>query len=472
MRIFRRLRYAMAPTGSRRFAVPEPVAPWDEPVDCTEDAVIPPQHPSRLENVMGAYPAPQDEDCLHLDIWSPITADGSTPVLVFLHGGAFMTGGGSMTCYDGAILARETGLIVITVSYRLGALGFLPVDGIAPANLALRDQIAAIGFIRRIAPGMGGDGDAITLIGQSAGAYTIALMLTMPDVRPLFARAVMMSAPLGLTLPRMADMAPMAGCFLSALGVAPGDRAAVCALPVARILAAQLDLVRAAAMTPGNIAPPFGPVIDDDLVIGDPVAIMRAGGAGAQDLMLGTTREEMAAFYVDNPALSGAAPQVVEAAFARRFGAGAADALTAAAAHRAPACPLALLGDLEGDLLFTAPTRDAARAHTDHGGRAYLYSFDWQSPRPDIGACHCLDLPFLFGTWDVMSGAPMLAGAAADEIAHLGHIFRMTIGAFARNGTPDRPGLPHWPAFGPAATTLHVDRKITVTCDVPMTTPA
>jgi para-nitrobenzyl esterase len=124
-------------------------------------------------------------------------------------------------------------------------------------------------------------------------------MLTMPDVRPLFARAVMMSAPLGLTMPRTADMAAVAGRFVAALGVAPGDRAAVCDLPVARILAAQLDLVRAAAMTPGNIAPPFGPVIDDDLVIGDPVAIMRAGGAGAQDLMLGTTREEMAAFYVD-----------------------------------------------------------------------------------------------------------------------------------------------------------------------------
>ncbi|MEN2989208.1 carboxylesterase family protein [Tistrella sp. BH-R2-4] len=119
---------------------------------------------------------------------------------------------------------------------------------------------------------------------------------------------------------------------------------------------------------------------------------------------------------------------MVEAAFARRFGAGAADALKAAAAHRAPASPLALLGDLEGDLLFTTPARAAARAHSDHGGRAYLYSFDWQSPRPDIGACHCLDLPFLFGIWDVIKRAPIMAGAATAEIAHLGHIFRMVGG--------------------------------------------
>ncbi|MGO4835757.1 carboxylesterase family protein, partial [Rhizobiaceae sp. 2RAB30] len=113
---FSRVPYAMPPVGARRLRLPDRVQPWGEPLDCTVRGPVPPQLPSRLAKVMGDYPAQQDEDCLHLDIWMPEERTDGTPVFVFLHGGAFMTGGGSLPCYDGSRLAKNTGMIVVIVS--------------------------------------------------------------------------------------------------------------------------------------------------------------------------------------------------------------------------------------------------------------------------------------------------------------------------------------------------------------------
>lgn len=462
---FRRLRYASPPTGELRFAPPQPVEPWVTPLDCTGPGVIPPQHPSRLEAVMGAYPALQDEDCLHLDIWRPADCSPQTPVLVFIHGGAFLTGGGSFACYDGAELARQTGLIVINVSHRLGVLGFLPIPGIAPANLGYQDQIAALAFVQAIAPGISGDPANITLIGQSAGAYTVALMLADSAARAHFARAVMLSAPLGLDMPTSAGTSDICDLFLRHLGVVPGDAAALRALTVERLLDGQLALMRATA-APGKVAPPLGPVIEGALITANPVERLGADGAPGHAILIGTTREEMAAFYFNSPELARAAPGIARAAFEQRFGERATAEMARAAALRAPADPLSLLADIEGEALFYEGTRALTAAHVAHGGMAWRYSFDWRSPAPGLGACHCLDLPFLFGTFETMAGAPMLAGAAPWEMADLGRHFRHSIAAFARTGAPAGPDLPDWPEFGQSGATLHFDRKMTSTTTI------
>lgn len=455
-----RVPYAMPPVGQRRFRLPEPVRPWDKPLDCTRESAVPPQLPSRLAKVMGDYPARQNEDCLHLDIWLPENRSADTPVFVFLHGGAFMTGGGSLPCYDGALLAKGTAMIVVNVSYRLGALGFLPIKGVAPANLGLHDQIAALRFIREIAPALGGDAANITVAGQSAGALSIALLLAAPAHRTLFKRSIMMSAPLGLDLPTVEASERLGQDYMGALGLAPDDRAGIEAQPIERLIAAQLELLKANVGAPGDVTPPFLPVIDGEIVPVNPREALVGGAAADADVMVGTTREEMTAFHYGDEGLAKVADDVAVAAFRRRYGDEAERAMRDARARRMPGTGLALLGDLMTDTVFAEPSLAVARAHAEKGRSPYVYRFDWQSPTPGIKACHCIELPFLFGNLDTWRTAPMLAGADMRELADLSRIFQGALAAFARSGRPEGQGLPAWPDHGTRRIVQHFDSLI------------
>jgi len=437
--------YAMPPIGHRRLRLPEPIRAWTEPLDCTGEGSIPPQLPSRLAKVMGDYPVRQDEDCLHLDIWMPEVREAATPIFVFLHGGAFMTGGGSLPCYDGALLAKNTSMIVVNVSYRLGALGFLPIEGIAPGNLGLHDQIMALRFIRDIAASLGGDSANITTSGQSAGAFSIAVLLASPTHSSLFNRSIMMSAPLGLELQNRDATERLGLKYMTALGLRPGDRAGVEALPIGHLMSAQLEVPRAHAPAPGQVTPPFMPVIDGELILADPLETLTNGTASAHEFMIGTTREEMAGFYYRDDGLAAIEDKLAAAAFDRRYGEEAAKAMSEARARRVPGSGLALLGDLVTDMVFTEPSLAVARAQAKKGAAPYVYRFDWQSPMPGIQACHCIELPFLFGNLETWQAAPMLSGADMREVADLSRIFQGALAAFTRSGRPEGPDLPLWP---------------------------
>lgn len=452
-----RVPYAAPPIKGRRFRLPEPLPAWSTPRDCTGEGAVPPQLPSRLAKVMGDYPMRQEEDCLHLDMWVPLERTGNLPVFVFLHGGAFMTGGGSMPCYDGAALAADSGMIVINVSYRLGALGFLPIKGIAPANLGLHDQIAALRWIRTAASSLGGDAANITVAGQSAGAYSIALMMAMPGWPELFDRAVVMSAPLGLVLPTVEAQQAIAQDYLAALGASTSDLQEI---PARRLLEAQLTLLQRSAATPGDVTPLFVPAVDGDLIPSDPRKAFAEGSAADCELMIGTTREEMAAFHHGDDRLAAVAEDVMTGAFRRVFGDGADEAIQQARGRRVPGTPLALLGDLMTDLVFARPSLGFASARSDRERSTFVYRFDWQSPAPGVQACHCLELPFLFGNLDQWAGAPMLHGADRNEVEDLSRIFQGAIASFAHRGTPNRMGLPVWPHHGSNRALLHFDKSI------------
>ena len=456
---FRRLPYAPPPTGPRRFAKPGEAPHWPDVRDAAGAGAIPPQLPSRLAAVMGEHFAPQSEDCLHLDIWAPQNLDKPAPVLVFIHGGAFITGGGSLPCYDGEVLAARTGLVVVNVSYRLGVLGFLPIEGVAPPNLGLHDQIAAFRWIRETISCFGGDPGAITAIGQSAGASSIAWLAALPERPALFDRAVLMSAPFGCPPLTRAQTAAAADDVLDALGLSRGDAAAAREAPVERLLEAQSRwLRRASAQAPlGWLPLPFMPALDDDLVPGAPQA------AGC-DLMIGATREEFAAFHVINPALDDVPDAALRQVFEEAYGEHAQSAWQAARAARAPHTARALLGDLRTRQVFSEPSFDFAAREARTGRPVFAYQFDWQSPMRGLGACHCIDLPFLFGNWDAWRDAPMLAGADPDELADLSAVFQQSIARFAASGDPNAPGLPSWPAYGAQGAVLHFDRRISASC--------
>lgn len=455
-----RLPYALPPVGERRFRRPEPAIAWEGVLDATTPSTVPPQLPSRLAAVMGSYPAEQSEDCLHLDIWIPKAAGKPMPVIVFIHGGAFMTGGGALPCYDGTVLARQAGTIVVNLSYRLGALGFLAIDGIAPANLGLHDQVAALRFVRREIASFGGDPANVTVIGQSAGALSIAALLSLPIGPDLFDRAVLMSAPLGIALQRAEETAPTAQGLLDKLGVSTGDRAALAGIPVDEILRAQGALLREAVAggEPDAVARVFMPVIDDELIHEAPAEALSRHPPVWCPLVVGATREEFAAFWFGRDDLAAFAEAMLAQRFEERFPGRGPETLAAYRARRAPSSPLSLLVDLRTQSDFVAPSLTLAARHAAAGGTTFAYMFDWQSPDHGIGACHCIELPFLFGNLDIWKDAPMLAGAPEAERAGLSRMLQGGISAFARTGDPAHGTHLPWPAHRPGGAVMHFDR--------------
>jgi para-nitrobenzyl esterase len=419
--VFRGVPYARA----ARFAPPEPVEPWAGVRDATCHGPISPQPPFRAGSVTGE---PQDgltqaEDCLNLTVVTPGTDEKRRPVLVWIHGGAYTTGAASMSFYDGHRLAAEGDVVFVGINYRLGALGYLRLDGVSPGNLGLLDQLAALRWVRDNIAAFGGDPGQVTVFGQSAGGHSIACLMAAPAARGLFQRAILQSAPLGLKIAGVRTANRIARHFTAALRKDPFEA------DVPEILAAQqAAIVKAAG--PGGLysVPPFCPTADTDPLPGVrewlPAAAARAREV---DVVIGTTAEEMNTFLNGKPGIT----QVEAIPWAGRRG------MTAIKA--------AITG-----FVFETPSRRFADALAAAGGRVFSYRFDWAAPESTYGACHCVELPFLLGSREAWAGAPMLAGAEWDSMNELGHRMRAAWLSFARTGSPSASLM--WQEHSPGST--------------------
>ncbi|WIX76644.1 carboxylesterase family protein [Amycolatopsis carbonis] len=412
--VFRGVRYATC----ERFGPPRRVPTWSGERDATVDGPIAPQRPSRLEPVMGApEPHEQGEDCLNLTITTPGADDRARPVLVWFHGGAWISGAGSWKWYGGHRLAQEGDVVVVSVSYRLGVLGYLRAPGISEGNLGLADQLAALRWVHQNIAAFGGDPDAVTVAGQSAGGHTVRCLLGMPAAENLFRRAILQSSP-GFDLINARTVERAAQRFLTRLGQDP--RAA----SVPDILDAQSEVARAAAgrfglkiISPFCPIPGVGPLPDE----ADWTACL-VDRAPTLDVIIGTTAREMSAFYTLNPAL-------------RRL-------------RRVPAVGPVITNTWEhhaSDTVCNRPTRRLAARLNDSGARVRAYRFDYAPPASPFGATHCIELPFLFGTAADWATAPMLAGADPNDIDTLGRHLRAAWLGFIRTGTPATE--PPWPQY-------------------------
>jgi para-nitrobenzyl esterase len=379
------------PYGSaERFAAPRPVPAWEGVRDAVRPGPVAPQPPSRLEHVMGpGSDLAQDEDCLSLNVWTP----GGTglPVLVWLHGGAFSSGSGAEAWYDGALLAERGRMVVVTVNYRLGALGYLYLSPeFAPADLGLLDQIAALGWVRENIAAFGGDPDRVTLAGQSAGALSILALLGHPAGRGLFQQAILQSTPTGVPPYRTQEAAGIGRRLLEVLGLHPDEAERLRRVPVPTLLTAQGELARRMA-APFTVTPPFQLVAD-----GGVPADLLADAPGAMPMLIGTTRDEARAFFPGAPA------------------------------------------DLTGRLFRDGSLRLAHQARS-----AFAFQFDWSPPGSLLGACHCIDLPFVFGDLDAWRASPMLAGADDADLRRLAEQVQGAWTGFVHAGSPDWPPFPH-----------------------------
>lgn len=421
-----------------RFDPPDAYPPWTGKHDARHAGPAAYQLPSRLQQVMGPAPAAVSEDgCMTLNVWTP-DVSASLPVLFWLHGGAWASGSGGWPWYNGAALAAEQGIVVVTSNYRLGPLGYLHLPEWNPpiANVGFLDQIAALLWVVDEISAFGGNPAKVTVGGQSAGAHAAALLASHDKTRPLVRRVLLQSGPLAWPLQTQADASDSAQRLFQELQISPTN-----ADQLRRI--APLELIRAAQSVASrdrgfaSITPPFQPVATDQLPWASPLNALETAANADLDILVGATREEMRAFFdFDSPVASADRSQAI-VELDRQFGTGEwiYNLYEQGCTRREPT-PGQVLSDVLGDAQF----RCAALAVADHretcGHPAYVYDFEWSAG--PFGACHTIDLPFLFGTRHAWAGAPMLAGIGA-KFEPISRSFRDAVGRFVRTGCPGWP---------------------------------
>lgn len=442
--------YAAPPVGARRFRPPEPPDPWVGPRDATRWPPAAPQAPSKLMMFGGGQRIEWSEDCLYLNIFAPFDADGLRPVMVWIHGGGFVGGSGSMLWYDGSTFAAGGDAVVVTLNYRLGVLGFLHLGEVAgeqypsSGNCGILDQLAALRWVRDNIAGFGGDPSAITVFGESAGAMSIGTMLAMPAAAGLFDRAILQSGSTSAHCTRdQADR--ITANVLRALD------ATVACLPhvaVPRILEAQVAVTEGSDAA-GYLA--FRPVIDGISLPELPSRAIAAGSARQVPVLIGTNADEMTLFLAFDASVTHLTEEQLQQRVARLVGQEAASRLSADYRHTRPGGdPAARLATIMTDLVFRVPAIRVAEAQARHDAPVWMYRFDWASPLVGgrLGATHGLDIPFV---WNVMDrrGVVLFTGArrARHALARATHAAWV---AFATSGNPGTPLLPDWPGYEPS----------------------
>lgn len=440
---FKGISYAAPPFGPNRMRSPVRPEAWDGVREVTAFGPTAPKPP---------YPSPYDaflpepviagDDCLNLNVWTPDPSRGpGLPVMVWIHGGAFVNGSGAVPQYAGDRFARD-GVVCVTINYRLGCEGFLFLDDTGP-NRGLLDQVAALEWVQENIAGFGGDPGNVTIFGESAGAMSVATLLSMPAAEDLFGKAIAQSGAGHHVLPP--ETARLVSAELAhRLGVAP-TRDGFASVPVERLVQAQRQLSEDIALNPDPIRwreiaanmMAFEPVVDGQVLPVRPVDGI-AGGAGRRvDLLVGTNQDEHRLFLVPT-GVADATDDATLQAVAGALGLGA----SGVASYRtaAPNAGDAFAAVLT-DWFFRIPAIRLAEAHQ---GTSYMYEFAWKSPAfgGRLGACHAAEIGFVFDTLDAEGGEALFGSSPPAELAAAMH--RAWI-AFARSG---RPG---WDAYDPDA---------------------
>lgn len=440
---FRGIPYAASPVGDLRFAAPQRHPKWSDVLDATRPGPSVPQNPSRLEAVMGARTPDWNEDgSLTVNVWTPRSAvDGSAqrglPVLVWFHGGGFTSGSGGWDWYDGRNLAAAGEIVVVTANYRLGPLGYLYLPEYGVENLGAQDQAAVLSWVTRNIGGFGGDPAALTVGGQSAGAFSSFYLATSPATGPLIKRIIIQSGPFGLAPQSRAEAADHARRFVEMLGLSdvPDLLAELRAVPIDRLLSVY-GRFAGEPSDPGNVAPPMYPVLGASGIPATWQQALADGRLADKHLLTGTTKNEMTAFLAFDPRVRGITVEQARELVARYVDGGA-DTYDRAAARKQNAAPSDVLAEVETDIVFREGTLAIADHQAAAGFPTYVYQFDY-APADDsahIGGAHCSELPFFFDVIDAYSDSPML-GRATTEARHLADTFSRAVAAFVATGTP------------------------------------
>lgn len=435
---FKGIPYAAPPFGINRLRPPQPVEPWSGVRDAL---TFGPKSPQPV------YPPPIDvlipeltnsgEDCLNLNVWSGDLSSTRQPVMVWIPGGMFeFHATGACPWYDGSRFARD-GIVCVTINYRVGAEGFLYLDdGIA--NLGLLDQVAALEWVRNNITAFGGDPHNVTIFGESAGALSVGTLLSMHRAEGLFRRAIAQSGAAHNV--NSATTAQRIGRILAEkLGVA-ATREAIAALPLDRLLAAQAELRDDLVAHPDperwghevvvNMLP-WQPVVDGDVIDSPPLDRIASGAGADIDLIVGTNTDENRLFLVPGGAIDQVPVEALPVAVAA-YGPPVGPTLAAYRAAHPGASAGDLLAAIQTDWSWRIPAMRLADAHAKSRASTFMYEFAWRSPQFDgrLGACHALEVPFVFDT--LGNGTELLWGANPPQ--QLADTMHAAWVAFATNG--------------------------------------
>ncbi len=461
-RAFLGIPFAAPPVGDLRWKPPAPAAAWTG----TRDAIAYGHDCPQYDLVKATPLADPVEDCLYLNVWTPLaTPSAPAPVMVFLHGGGFVIGSGSGATYDGTTLAGSNGVVVVTLNYRLGPLGFLGHTAFADGGAAaapphgLLDQRAALTWVKRNIAAFGGDASRVTIFGESAGGTSVCAQLAMPGSRGLFARAIMESGGCEPSIfVTSAKAKTQSDDFAKALGCTDVATAAACMRGKTAVEVLAALPVRKALF--GKDGYTWSPIVDGVELPMTPNDALDAGMGAGVPLLLGSNKDEgnlftklwTLAFNHDITEAEIAdllpllyTPAQITEIFAQ---------YPLASYAGPPEQGSAMLTDS----LFACSTRHTARATSSHGVPTFLYQFTRAFPTPlfgAIGAAHSFELPFVFHT----SIGGKNVGDDEDGLSRtmMGYWTR-----FAATGDPNGGGAPVWPKYDAAGdTNIVLDDTVT-----------
>lgn len=379
--------------GAGRFAPPRPAGTWEGTYAATEWSPQCPQLPSdTLETLLGYRSDARrtDENCQYLSVTMPNTATpgDQLPVMVWFHGGSYVSGSGDMPIMDPAALVAEQHVIVVTVTYRLGLFGFLGGSG-RPPNLGLLDQMEALRWVQRNIGAFGGDPAQVTVFGQSAGGDAVAKLMATADASSLFTRAIIQSAPFGIDRGR----GSMNEAMYKVASTVEEDST------VDEVLGIQDDVSDAGAGFGMRSGMPFGAQYGwDPLPAEDEAEQAWDETAPAIDILIGHTSGEAEMFLP------------------RKLG-------------RVLSRPLVKLLTY---VIYGRGSRRFARRHVRAGGRAHHYVISWSAPGSAWGPVHTIDLPLLFGDDGAWKDADLISGSTWAEVEPRAREVRAIWGSFAR----------------------------------------
>ncbi len=455
IRVFKGLPFAAPPTGERRFAPPADPSSWSGVRKATQFGAACPQHEARDAFVWSRGDFTASEDCLYLNVWAPSQAEGDLPVMVWFHGGAHTTGYAHAKIFDGTELAAR-GVVLVTVNYRLGALGFLAHPALsqvsehnASGNYGLMDKMAALRWVQRNISQFGGSPENVTIFGQSAGSQSVCALITAPAARGLFHKAIGQSAGCALPSTESDPDGIERGVKLAteALGDVPTTAAALRALSVQQILDAELAT---------NWAARSRITVDGWVLPTHPSVAYQNGTQANVALMVGSAGNEGEGLL---PLAENLSAEAYQARVEKLYGERAQQVLKAYASISPPAHALR---EIMSDQFFAYAMRAWAQAQAQIDQPSYLYFMEHVPPafklydpdEPELalpggprsaGAYHSGDLAFVFANtgkigvhWN--EADHRVAKAMADAWVR-----------FATTGNPNGPGVPNWPGFQPDA---------------------
>jgi para-nitrobenzyl esterase len=476
---FKAIPYAAPPSGARRFLGPAKVEPWPGVRDASAYGGRAPQAGLRagtrpeLETFSGAPDAsPDSEDCLTLHVWSPSTGDAARrPVMVWLHGGAFSYGSANSERLRGSRLAKRGDVVVVTVNHRLNIFGHLDLSGVGgpdyrhSGNAGVLDLLAALTWIRDNIAQFGGDPGNVTIFGESGGGGKVSALLAMPAAAGLFHKAIIQSG--AAVRLRTQDRAlQLTNLVLKELGTTAIDQ--LQRLPVANLLAAIKPAERALGPSPYRLFDryPFGPVVDGDVLPRQPFDPDASDLMHDIPLIIGDMKDETASFLAPDDLVWHRT--LTEAQMADRVHAIAGDNTNRVVETYRRLYPNASPADR-----LIATTTDcnfrirsltlAERRSAKAAAPVWMYSFQWETPvlGGRMKAPHAMDVPFTFNTIDLTN-----ATDGSDTARRLAETMSGVWAAFARNGVPDHPLIPHWPAYlVPQRATLLLDAECRIVND-------